>query len=143
MQQRTCSVKTACFCNNSVSIQDSKNVVQLLIILKEEDLQMKEFFSYDDRLGIHIPNFDSEWDFFKLDTQHSIMFHWETIRGSIPDRIADLENSINIKQTQLSEENDFHRSCELNAEIAELASIINDLWILYREHQEISDKVLQ
>jgi hypothetical protein len=104
---------------------------------------MKEFFSYDDRLGIHIPNVDLEWDFYKMDTQHSIMFHWETIRGSIPDRIADLENSINIKQAQLSDENNFHRSCELNSEIAELASVINDLWILYREHQEISDKVLQ
>jgi hypothetical protein len=104
---------------------------------------MKEFFSYDDRLGIHIPNLDLEWDYYKLDTQHSIMFHWETIRGSIPDRIADLEHSINIKQAKLSDENDFHRSCELNAEIAELASVINDLWILYREHQEISDKVLQ
>jgi hypothetical protein len=104
---------------------------------------MKEYFCFDERLGIHIPNLDLEWDYYKIDTQHSIMFYWETVRGSIPDRIADLENSINMKQAQLFEENDFQRSCELNEEIAELASIINDLWILYREHQEIDDKVLQ
>jgi hypothetical protein len=120
-------------------------MVQLTLILKRGGLKMKEYFFFDDRLGIHIPNMDLGWHYYSMetDTQHSIMYHWELIRGSIPDRIADLEHTINIKLAQLSEENDFHRSCKLNAEIAEHASIINDLWILYRENQEISDKVLQ
>ena len=35
----------------------------------------------------------------------------------------------------------FIRSCELNSEIGELASIINDLWIWDRTNEEISKKV--
>ena len=59
----------------------------------------------------------------------------------IPDRIKVLENSINIKQAQLSNESDFERSCQLNGEIADLASIINDLWLWFRTNQETAEKV--
>ncbi|OQP01541.1 hypothetical protein B1689_04345, partial [Geobacillus sp. 44C] len=44
---------------------------------------------------------------------------------------------------QLSDENDFERSCRLNSEIAELASIINDLWIWYRMNQTVSMRAHQ
>lgn len=107
---------------------------------------MEEFFYFDDRLGIHVPNLDYDLELYHLDTQHSILFQWEQIRGTIPDRIADLEKTINLKQAELQDETDFPRSCTLNKEIAELASIINDLWIWYRTHDNNvseSDKVLQ
>ena len=106
---------------------------------------MEEFFCFDERLGIHVPDLEFDWEEYHLDTQQTILFHWELIRGSIPDRIANLENTINLKQAQLQDENDFPRSCELNREIAELASVINDLWIWYRTHETVSfsEKILQ
>ncbi|MEH7425154.1 hypothetical protein V7151_00795, partial [Priestia megaterium] len=70
-----------------------------------------------------------------------ILLTWESIRGQIPDKIQSLEKSINQKQTALEDETNFIRSCELNSEIGELASIINDLWIWYRTNEEISKKV--
>lgn len=106
---------------------------------------MEEFFYFDKRLGIHVPDLNFDWNLFQLDTQHSILFQWEQIRGSIPDRIADLEKTINLKQVQLQEETDFLSSCKLNKEIAELASIINDLWIWYRTNDSSAEtaKILQ
>ena len=101
---------------------------------------MKEHFSFDQRLGILIPDLTKEWDEYNKELRENILFNWEQIRGSIPDRIADLENQINQKQTQLSDESNFKRSCQLNTEIAELASIINDLWLWYRANQTLSSK---
>ncbi|MFF2449299.1 hypothetical protein ACFVSW_19835 [Neobacillus sp. NPDC058068] len=102
---------------------------------------MKEHFSFDQRLGIFLPDLTEEWNDYSKDTQQEILFHWEQIRGSIPDRIFELEKEINHKQAQLSDENNFTRSCQLNTEIAELASIINDLWLWYRANQTLSEKV--
>ncbi|WP_045523622.1 hypothetical protein [Neobacillus niacini] len=104
---------------------------------------MKEYFSFDQRLGISIPNLEMEWAQYSEETQQVILFHWEQIRGSIPDRIAELENIINKKQAQLSVESNFKTSCELNSEIADLASIINDLWLWYRANQTMADKMHQ
>jgi hypothetical protein len=106
---------------------------------------MKEYFLFDNRLGIHIPDLDLDLEYFKMDTQQDILFQWEQIRGSIPDRIADLEQTINMKQAQLENETDFPRSCRLNKEIAELASVINDLWIWYRTNDTtgFTEKILQ
>ncbi|NRD76111.1 hypothetical protein HPT25_01135 [Bacillus sp. BRMEA1] len=104
---------------------------------------MKEYFAFDYRLGISLPELIMEWDDYNKEIQENILFEWEKIRGSIPDRIIDLEDQINYKQAQLSDENDFVRSCQLNSEIAELASIINDLWLWYRANQNISEKIHQ
>lgn len=104
---------------------------------------MNEYFSQNERLGIQTPSFHLDWDEYDEKTQQSILFYWEKIRGSIPDRIAELEQTINAKQAELSDEGDFQRSCKLNSEIAELASIINDLWLWYRTHQDITDKMHQ
>lgn len=101
---------------------------------------MNKYFSFDQRLGIHLPDLSMEWDYYPVKTQEMILLHWQQIRGSIPDRINDLEKTIIVKQTKLSDEEDFSRSCELNSEIAELASIINDLWIWYRENPDLSAK---
>ena len=100
---------------------------------------MEEHFSFDHRLGIFIPNLKVEWHQYSKETQQYILFHWEQFRGSIPDRIFELEEMINKKQAQLSDESDFPRSCELNSEIAALASIINDLWLWYRADQNLSE----
>ncbi|MBL4951130.1 hypothetical protein RCG24_00620 [Neobacillus sp. OS1-32] len=104
---------------------------------------MKEYFSFDKRLGIFIPELSSDWEDYSKETQEAILYHWEKIRGAIPDRIVELESEINKKQAQLDNETDFPRSCRLNSEIAELASIINDLWLWYRANQTISGKVHQ
>ena len=102
---------------------------------------MVEHFSHNERLGISVPAFNKEWDDYPQITQQMILFQWEKIRGRIPDRIADLEDMINLKQAQLNDEGNFIRSCELNSEISELASIINDLWLWYRTHQNITEKM--
>lgn len=104
---------------------------------------MNEHFIFNSRLGIHVPNLQVDWSHYDELTQSKILFDWEKIRGSIPDRIAELEQSINEKQAQLSNETNFQRSCELNSEIAELASIINDLWLWYRANQTVTAKVHQ
>ncbi|WP_425432849.1 hypothetical protein [Fredinandcohnia onubensis] len=100
-----------------------------------------DFFHFDDRLGILLPDLEKEWEEYTVETQQHILFHWEKIRGHIPDRIAEIETIINEKQEQLGNELDFVRSCELNNEISDCASIINDLWIWYRMNQGISNKI--
>lgn len=100
-----------------------------------------DFFHFNDRLGILLPYLEKEWEEYTVETQQHILFHWEKIRGHIPDRIAEIETIINDKQEQLGNELDFVRSCELNNEISDCASIINDLWIWYRMNQGISNKI--
>ncbi|MGE7779674.1 hypothetical protein ACQKL0_06915 [Peribacillus sp. NPDC097264] len=102
---------------------------------------MKELFTYDERLGISIPDLPMEWDEYSKGKQHRILAHWESIRGHIPDRIQELEAIINRKQAQLSDESNFSLSCQLNTEISELASVINDLWLWYRTDHGISEKM--
>ncbi|PLR83784.1 hypothetical protein [Bacillus sp. V33-4] len=104
---------------------------------------MEDFFSFNQRLGIPLPESYKSWDTYSEEDQQSILLTWEKIRGKIPDRISDLERIINLKQAALSDESDFKHSCQLNNEIAELASIINDLWLWYRTSQDISGKVHQ
>ncbi|MGF6948124.1 hypothetical protein QF028_000629 [Neobacillus sp. B4I6] len=104
---------------------------------------MKEYFSFDDRLGIQLPDLTMELADYSIETQEEILLYWEQVRGSIPDRIGELENQINQKQALLSNESNFPRSCQLNTEIAELASIINDLWLWYRANEVLSTKVHQ
>ena len=87
------------------------------------------FFNH--QLGIHILDLPNNWEQYDIEKQQHILFHWEQIRGTIPDRIVELEQEINHKQAQLSNESN-SPSCQLNTEIAELASIINDLWLWYR-----------
>ncbi|PEZ83626.1 hypothetical protein [Bacillus sp. AFS017274] len=102
---------------------------------------MKELFIHDERLGIPIPDLNLEWDEYTKGEQQQILVHWENIRGSIPDRIKELESTINRKQFLLSDESNFTKSCQLNSEIAELASIINDLWLWYRANQGVTEKM--
>lgn len=99
-----------------------------------------DFFRFDPRLGINIPHLVDEWEIYNKEYREKILFQWEKIRGAIPDRIAELENEINKKQNELSIESNFVKSCQLNNEIADLASVINDLWLWYRLNQDITNK---
>ncbi|WLR44181.1 hypothetical protein LC087_08940 [Bacillus carboniphilus] len=85
-------------------------------------------FIYNQRLEIEIPDHKL---LERIDSEASLL-RWEQIRGAIPDKIKQFEQAINQKQEQLNVEADFLHSCQLNDDIAELASIINDLWIWYR-----------
>lgn len=101
---------------------------------------MDHFFSFDKRLGIFIPTLEKEWDQYDSSIQEMILTKWEHIRGTIPDRIKEIEGTIEHLQQQLYEEMDFERSCLLNQQIAEKASIINDLWIWYRSSETVTLK---
>ncbi|MGM0842713.1 MAG: hypothetical protein ACQEWE_18405 [Bacillota bacterium] len=91
-----------------------------------------EIFSYDSRLGIHLPRFSKDWPTYSSEEQEIILLEWERVRGMIPDRIQEIEVEIDRLQGELSQEENFERSCMINGEISERASEINDLWIWYR-----------
>ncbi|MDC2863030.1 radical SAM protein [Bacillus sp. BP-3] len=100
---------------------------------------MKQYFIYNEHLGIEIPDLQEKWEEIPTAVQHAILLKWEQIRGKIPDRIQELEHIINTKQHKLNNEENFELSCKLNTEIADLASIINDLWLWYRLTQNVSE----
>ncbi|KMM37391.1 hypothetical protein [Guptibacillus hwajinpoensis] len=95
-------------------------------------------FQYDHRLQITLPMLDDSWENLSIADQEAILLKWEQIKSLIPDRIAELEQMICYKQAKLSDEANFQQSCLLNTEIADLASIINDLWLWYRKEMFIS-----
>ncbi|MFD1019037.1 hypothetical protein [Thalassobacillus hwangdonensis] len=95
-------------------------------------METDRFFTFDQRLQIHIPDAPDPWDSYSRSEQAAILNEWENHRGSIPDRIKKIEQEIEIHQEMLYEEENFEASCELNDHICELASQINDLWIWYR-----------
>ncbi|MET3289861.1 hypothetical protein EDM56_29640 [Brevibacillus fluminis] len=97
---------------------------------------MRYEFVLDERLGIPLPSLNLDWEMYTAEERSDILLQWEEIRAKIPDRIIQLETVINRKQTQLSEEENFAVSCNLNSEIHELASVINDLNIWFRVQQE-------
>ncbi|BAB06907.1 hypothetical protein P4637_20755 [Halalkalibacterium halodurans] len=98
-------------------------------------------FEYDSRLGIALPVLSHEWEQYAPALQDAILVEWEQIRGVIPDRVKEIEQQINLYQQQLEVEEDFNRSCELNRQIAELASVINDLWIWFRANQTMPERM--
>lgn len=93
---------------------------------------MKHNFKFDPRLRLKVPNLQKEWHEYSAEDKADFLFYWEKIKGTIPDLIRTIETEINNKQAELNDENDFMKSCQLNDEIADLASIINDLQILFR-----------
>ncbi|MGD6855554.1 hypothetical protein [Bacillus infantis] len=102
---------------------------------------MEDVFILDKRMGIAVPVLDGEWEEYPQEDRQEILYIWEKIRGGIPDRISELETQINRRQDRLADEENFELSCKLNSEIADLASIINDLWLWYRANQEIGGKL--
>ncbi|WP_314588749.1 hypothetical protein [Paenibacillus terrigena] len=102
---------------------------------------MENVFQFDDRLGIHVPALALEWEQYSVVEREAILVRWEWIRGKIPNRIIELERVINKKQSQLFDEENFEVSCQLNSEIAEIASQINDLHLWYRTNQEVRTRM--
>ncbi|WJH34547.1 hypothetical protein MJA45_19315 [Paenibacillus aurantius] len=98
---------------------------------------MRPEFVYNARLGIPVPELDRYWEDYRDEDRAVILAEWEEIRGRIPDRIVQLERDIIARQSRLDKEDHFPTACRLNSEIAELASIINDLHIWYRTQQDI------
>ncbi|WP_051567438.1 hypothetical protein [Brevibacillus borstelensis] len=98
-------------------------------------------FVYDERMGIRLPALQHDWEEYSPGERADILMEWEEIRSTIPDRIIKLEAMIIEKQTQLDVEEDFPRSCQLNSEIHEIASIINDLNIWFRVQQDYDTKL--
>lgn len=101
---------------------------------------MRNFFQFDERLGIELPALEQEWETYSPRDRSELLLYWEQIRGTIPDRIHKLEAVIIRKQHQLDHEDDFPTSCRLNSEIADLASTINDLHLWFRVNQDLEAK---
>ncbi|MEV5028707.1 hypothetical protein [Paenibacillus sp. LPE1-1-1.1] len=97
-------------------------------------------FDWNERLRIHIPVLDMEWEHYAANVQLEIVERWEWIRGTIPDRVMEFEQIINKKQAELFEEESFEQSCILNYEIADYASRINDLHIWSRIDQQLESR---
>ncbi|MFD2371975.1 hypothetical protein ACFSO0_18775 [Brevibacillus sp. GCM10020057] len=104
---------------------------------------MCNHFILDERLGIRLPALEKEWEAYSDEERADILLEWEEIRATIPDQIIRIEAVIIEKTKQMSEEEDFIRSCQLNSEIHELASVINDLNIWFRVQQDHDTKVHQ
>ncbi len=94
-------------------------------------------FCWDERLGIPVPALESDWEDLSLRQQQDVLARWELVRGDIPEQIVRLEARIKRMQEQMSLEDDFAACCRLNADIAELASRINDLNIWFRVRQDL------
>lgn len=97
-------------------------------------------FVWNERLRIHLPELELDWEHYSREDQSVMIERWELIRGTIPDLIMELERSIIGKQAELNTEDNFERSCLLNYEIAEYGSRINDLQIWYRMNQELESR---
>jgi hypothetical protein len=105
------------------------------------DDRMDNHFVWDEKLGISVPKLYKSWEAYDKNEQATILLQWEKIRGAIPDRIAEIEKQINKLQDQLSVEENFEVSCELNERIASQAAVINDLWLWYRLNQQVTSKI--
>jgi hypothetical protein len=104
---------------------------------------MRKEFIFNERLAIPIPELIGGWESYPIKIREQIVDEWEQIRGRIPERIFELEKIINLKQNLLNVEENFPLACQLNSEIAEYASIINDLHLWYRANQDLHSRVHQ
>lgn len=103
-------------------------------------MAMRPEFIYDSRLGIYVPELLKDWEQYDQAEREEILEQWEAVRGSIPSRVMELEALIMSLQKQMDKEDEFPTACQLNFDIAELASVINDLHIWYRVSQDIDGK---
>ncbi|XID93655.1 hypothetical protein ACF3MZ_03735 [Paenibacillaceae bacterium WGS1546] len=104
--------------------------------MRIDDAWLNGQFVHSARHGISLPRPDLDWDELEPARRAAIWIEWETIRGAIPDRIAEFETMIRIRQDRMSGEEDFAECCRINEEIADLASRINDLNIWFRIQRE-------
>lgn len=101
---------------------------------------MRPEFIYDSRLGIFVPELLKDWEQYDQAEREELLEQWEAVRGRIPSRVMELETIIMGLQKRMDKEDKFPTACQLNTEIAELASVINDLHIWYRVSQDVDSK---
>ncbi len=97
---------------------------------------MQGIFRFDERLGIEVPELDREWEHHSKEERMSILEHWETIRGAIPNRLAHFEERIAQLQELMRTEEDWDATVKLMDQINDFASRIADLNILSRTQPE-------
>ncbi|OEF99050.1 hypothetical protein BHF71_02370 [Vulcanibacillus modesticaldus] len=97
------------------------------------------FFVFDERLGIKTPILKKEWDGYTEQEQLDIIKIWEQERAKIPNQIKIMEQMI-IEKQNLMFDIDYEEYCEIHKKIIELASIINDLNILFRTEAYLTKK---
>ena len=90
-----------------------------------------EHFTFDERLQIYLPNLKVFYSLSDIE-QSKLIAQWEIIRGTIPDKIKQLDKIIIEKQNLLANEANLEIAYQINEEIAVLASKVNDLWIWFR-----------
>ncbi len=95
---------------------------------------IEDNFTFNARLGIALPCLKGPLQQKPLETQHQILLHWEKIRGTIPERIAAIEQEIAFHQILLNQEGNLDEASAINDQIVACASMINDLHIWYRLH---------
>lgn len=95
-------------------------------------------FIFNERLQIALPKLHLRWEQYSAEERAQMLKEWEEIRGRIPEQIKAFERIINMKQDHLNREENFITSCQLNTQISEVASRINDLHLWYRLNQVIS-----
>ena len=100
---------------------------------------MKELFRFDDRLRIDVPNLQREWSEYSRAERMRILELWEPMRGRIPGVVAEFETEINERHQLLQEVEDWDKSVALMDEIADYASRINDLNILFRTQPDADE----
>jgi len=96
-------------------------------------------FVYDDRLGIHIPDFKVDWEELSPVEQMQVIDQWEKQRAKIPDRVKKLEEKIMEKQDKMFEI-PFEEYVEIHKDIIDMSSAINDLNIWFRTHGQVTDE---
>ena len=95
-------------------------------------------FIFNSRLGIHVPEFDQEWESYSVKDQSDIIQRWDQERAKIPDQIRKLEHEIIRKQDAMFEMS-FEEYLIVHRQIVDLASRINDLNIWYRTEGHITN----
>lgn len=100
--------------------------------MKRSSSDIHHGFKFDRRLGIPIPTEALAFEQLSERERAEVLTYWEQIRGSIPDRILQLETEINQLQERLANSDVFSESCRINSEVADRASTINDLNLWFR-----------
>jgi hypothetical protein len=106
-------------------------------MIREDIGWLESQFQYSTRHGIALPCLTDDWEALCLDKQTAVLAKWEMIRGNIPEHIIRFEITIREKTQRMFNEDDFVETCRINDDIADLASIINDLNIWFRTQQDL------
>ncbi|WP_067567145.1 hypothetical protein [Ferroacidibacillus organovorans] len=93
---------------------------------------MSSWFTYDPRLDLEVPSLSLEWSEYNVTEREKILEQWERVRGAIPSRISLFEARIEELQSQLHHEEEWDQTVSLMNQVADYASRINDLNILFR-----------